>query len=35
MTDGVFLYPHEQLHDLRSIKEAADIKPVGRDSAWV
>lgn len=35
MTDGFFLYPHEQLHDLRSIKEAADIKPLGRDSAWV
>lgn len=35
MTDGFFLYPHEQLHDLKSIHEAVGIKPLGRDSAWV
>lgn len=35
MTDGFFLYPHEQLHDLKSIRDAAGIKPLGRDSAWV
>lgn len=35
MTDGFFLYPHEQLHDLKSIRDAENIKPLGRDSEWV
>ena len=35
MTDGFFLYPHEQLHDLKSIRDAENIKPLGRDSEWI
>lgn len=35
MTDGFFLYPHDQLHDLKSIRDAKDIKPLGRDSEWI
>ena len=35
MTDGFFLYPHEQLHDLKSIRDAENIKPLGRDSDWI
>ena len=35
MTDGFFLYPHQQLHDLKSIRDAAGIRPLGRDSEWV
>ena len=35
MTDGFFLNPHQQLHDLKSIRDAAGIRPLGRDSEWV
>lgn len=35
MTDGFFLYPHQQLHDLKSIRDAAGIRPLGRESEWV
>lgn len=28
MTDGFFLYPHQQLHDLKSIRDAAGIEPL-------
>ena len=35
MTDGFFQYPNPAVaRPIRSIREAADIRPLGRDSSW-
>jgi uroporphyrinogen decarboxylase len=35
MTDGFFLYPHPELHGLRSIRDASHIRPLGHSSPWI
>lgn len=35
MSDGYFAYPHKALHNIKSVKDVAGIKPVGEDSPWI
>ena len=35
MSDGYFAYPNERLKKVQSIKELADIEPLGADHPWV
>ena len=35
MSDGFFIYPNKALYDLKSVKAAAGIKPVGEDAPWI
>ena len=35
MSDGYFAYPNERLKKVQSIKELADIEPLGADHPWI
>lgn len=35
MSDGYFIYPNEALYAIKSVKEAADIKPLGENTPWI
>ncbi|MBP2623700.1 uroporphyrinogen decarboxylase family protein [Streptococcus oricebi] len=35
MSDGYFAYPHEQLQGLTSIKDLADLEPLGAEHPWI
>lgn len=35
MSDGYFAYPNSQFQNLTSIKELADIQPIGADHPWI
>ena len=35
MSDGYFAYPNERLKKVRSIKDLADIEPLGADHPWI
>lgn len=35
MSDGFFRYPNKTLQDIKSVKAAAQIKPIGADAPWI
>lgn len=35
MCDGLFLYPGENLHDIRTPQDLERIQPIGRDHPWI
>ncbi len=35
MSDGYFAYPNERLKKAQSIKDLADIEPIGADHPWI
>ena len=35
MSDGYFAYPNERLKKVQSIKDLADIEPLGADHPWI
>ena len=35
MSDGYFAYPNKALHEIRSVKDVANLKPVGENDPWI
>lgn len=35
MSDGYFIYPNKDLYEIKSVKEAIGIKPIGENAPWI